>query len=94
MHAGAAVGHVLAQGLTGAVGVSSAFLPQDKLVVYTEGRMKDSQVKFFATPQNYLNMQKKEADPNASLPPEIKTAALPPVPTGIPPAPRSASPRT
>lgn len=62
--------------LTGAVGVSSAFLPQDKLVVYTEGRVKDSQVKFYAAPQNYLSAQRKETDPNASLPPEIKTVPL------------------
>jgi carboxyl-terminal processing protease len=40
--------------LDGAVGISSAFLPADSLVVYTDGRLEDAKRKFFAVPENYL----------------------------------------
>jgi carboxyl-terminal processing protease len=40
--------------LDGAVGISSAFLPPDSLVVYTDGRLEDAKRKFFAVPENYL----------------------------------------
>ncbi len=40
--------------LTAAVGVSAAFLPKDSLVVYTEGRTEDAQMRLTATPENYL----------------------------------------
>jgi carboxyl-terminal processing protease len=36
-----------------AVGVSAAFLPKDKLVVYTEGRAADSKMQLNAAPQDY-----------------------------------------
>ncbi len=39
--------------LDSAVGVSSAFLPKDKLVVYTEGRVADSKMHLTANPQDY-----------------------------------------
>ncbi len=39
--------------LDAAVGVSAAFLPKDKLVVYTEGRVADSKMRLSATPQDY-----------------------------------------
>ena len=40
--------------LDGAVGISSAFLPPNALVVYTDGRLEDAKRKFFATPEYYL----------------------------------------
>ncbi len=40
--------------LTAAVGVSAAFLPKDSLVVYTEGRTDDAQMRLTANPENYL----------------------------------------
>src|SRR5690349_19410627 len=40
--------------LDGAVGISSAFLPSDALVVYTDGRLEDAKRKFYASPENYL----------------------------------------
>jgi carboxyl-terminal processing protease len=40
--------------LTGAVAVSSAFLPKDSLVVYTEGRTEDAKMRLTANPDNYL----------------------------------------
>ena len=39
--------------LDAAVGVSAAFLPKDKLVVYTEGRAPDSKMQLSARPQDY-----------------------------------------
>ncbi len=41
--------------LTGAVAVSSAFLPKDALVVYTEGRTEDAKMRLTANPENYLH---------------------------------------
>jgi len=40
--------------LTGAVGVSAAFLDKDALVVYTEGRTEDAKMRLTASPENYL----------------------------------------
>jgi len=40
--------------LYGAVAISSAFLPQDALVVTTDGRTEDAKKKFHATPEDYL----------------------------------------
>ena len=40
--------------LTGAVGVSAAFLPKDALVVYTEGRTDTAKMSLTASPENYL----------------------------------------
>jgi carboxyl-terminal processing protease len=44
--------------LDAAVGVSAAFLPKDKLVVYTEGRAPDSKMQLTATPQDYARRGK------------------------------------
>jgi carboxyl-terminal processing protease len=41
--------------LNGAVAVSSAFLPKDALVVYTEGRTEDAKMKLTANKENYLH---------------------------------------
>lgn len=40
--------------LNGAVAVSAAFLPKDALVVYTEGRTEDAQMKLTASKEHYL----------------------------------------
>jgi carboxyl-terminal processing protease len=40
--------------LNGAVGVSAAFLPNNALVVSTDGRTEDAKRKFTATPEDYL----------------------------------------
>lgn len=43
--------------LTGAIGVSAAFLPSDKLVVSTDGRAPDSKRKYLANPVDYARGQ-------------------------------------
>ena len=60
--------------LQGAVGVSAAFLPNNALVVYTEGRANDSKMRLFATPRDY----QRSAGPNyfATVPAAIKTVPL------------------
>ncbi|GGY02428.1 S41 family peptidase [Paludibacterium paludis] len=60
--------------LTGAVGVSAAFLPKDTLVVYTEGRAADSKMKLFANAGNYS--APNQPDPLAKLPPEVRKVPL------------------
>ena len=45
--------------LTSAVAVSSAFLPKDSLVVYTDGRTEDSKMRLIATPDDYLRGNSK-----------------------------------
>jgi carboxyl-terminal processing protease len=40
--------------LNGAVAVSAAFLPQNALVVYTDGRTEDAKMKLNASPEHYL----------------------------------------
>lgn len=46
--------------LDAAVGVSAAFLPKDKLVVYTEGRVADSKMRLSSTPQDYARRGKSD----------------------------------
>src|SRR5450759_1594865 len=41
--------------LTGAVAVSAAFLPKNALVVYTDGRTEDANMRLTASPENYLS---------------------------------------
>lgn len=60
--------------LTGAVAVSAAFLNPDALVVYTEGRTEDAQMRLTASPQNYLRTG--GADYLAALPASIKSTPL------------------
>jgi len=59
--------------LTGAVAVSAAFLNQDALVVYTEGRTEDAQMRLTASPQNYL---RSGSDYLKSIPASIKSTPL------------------
>src|ERR1043165_9794037 len=58
--------------LNGAVAVSAAFLPQNSLVVYTEGRTEDAKMRLTAQPENYLRGRGVKEDYLAKLPPEIK----------------------
>jgi carboxyl-terminal processing protease len=60
--------------LTSAVAVSSAFLPANSLVVYTEGRTADAKMRLTATPEDYL--QGSESDYLHSLPAWIKTIPM------------------
>ena len=61
--------------LTGSVAVSAAFLPQDSLVVYTEGRTEDAQMRLNANPQDYLRGTGK-SDFLKNLPPIFKTLPM------------------
>ena len=61
--------------LTSAVAVSSAFLPKDALVVYTEGRIEDAKMRLTANPQNYLRGN-ADKDFLKSVPDSIKTVPL------------------
>jgi carboxyl-terminal processing protease len=59
--------------LTGAIGVSAAFLPADKLVVSTDGRVADSRRKYLANPVDYA---RGETDYLADLPDWVKTVPM------------------
>lgn len=61
--------------LTGAVGVSAAFLSRDALVVYTEGRTEDAKMRLTAIPENYLRGSGKD-DYLMKLPDSIKSVPL------------------
>ncbi|MDZ4201685.1 MAG: S41 family peptidase [Gallionella sp.] len=61
--------------LTGAVGVSAAFLAKDALVVYTEGRSDDAKMRLTANPEHYLRGNGKN-DYLKNLPDSIKTVPL------------------
>lgn len=60
--------------LNGAVGVASAFLPGNALVVYTEGRASDAKMRLTASPQNYKRLN--GSDPLAGLPAYAKTVPM------------------
>jgi len=61
--------------LTGAVGVSAAFLAKDALVVYTEGRTDDAKMRLTASPDNYLHGNGK-TDYLKGLPDSVKSVPL------------------
>ena len=61
--------------LTGAVAVSSAFLPRGALVVYTEGRTEDAKMRLTANPENYLRSS-REKDFLKKVPDSIKSVPL------------------
>ncbi|MBI3481235.1 MAG: S41 family peptidase [Nitrosomonadales bacterium] len=61
--------------LTAAVGVSSAFLAKDALVVYTDGRTDDAKMRLTAAPENYLH-GRTESDYLQALPDSIKSVPL------------------
>lgn len=59
--------------LTGAIGVSGAFLPANALVVSTDGRTPDSRHKYNATPSEYA---RGETDYLQGLPAWVKTVPM------------------
>jgi carboxyl-terminal processing protease len=61
--------------LNGAVAVSAAFLPQNSLVVYTDGRTEDAKMRLTASPENYVRGRAKD-DYLAKLPPEVKNVPM------------------
>jgi carboxyl-terminal processing protease len=61
--------------LNGEVAVSAAFLPQNTLVVYTDGRTEDAKMRLTASPENYLRGRVKD-DYLAKLPAEIKNVPM------------------
>ena len=61
--------------LNGAVAVSAAFLPQNSLVVYTDGRTEDAKMRLTASPENYVRGRVRD-DYLAKLPPEIKSVPM------------------
>jgi carboxyl-terminal processing protease len=61
--------------LNGAVAVSSAFLPKDALVVYTEGRTEDAKMKLTANKENYLHSA-TQVDYLKDLPAGIKNVPM------------------
>jgi carboxyl-terminal processing protease len=61
--------------LTGAVAVSSAFLPHGALVVYTEGRTEDAKMRLTANPEDYLRSS-SEKDYLKMVPDSIKSVPL------------------
>jgi carboxyl-terminal processing protease len=60
--------------LHGAVAISAAFLPNDALVVSTDGRATDSKRKYYANADDYL--RGGQDDVLRNLPPEIKTVPM------------------
>ena len=60
--------------LNGAVAVSAAFLPQDALVVYTDGRTDEAKMKLHANPRFYLRGNGE--DFLEGLPVDIKTVPM------------------
>ncbi len=61
--------------LNAAVGVAGVFLPQESLVVYTEGRIADAKMHLTVTPENYLR-DGNEKDYLADLPKGIDKLPL------------------
>ncbi|MCB1947946.1 S41 family peptidase [Nitrosomonas sp.] len=60
--------------LNGAVAVSSAFLPENALVVYTEGRTADAKMRLHANPEYYLRGHGR--DYLQDLPNDVKTVPM------------------
>jgi carboxyl-terminal processing protease len=61
--------------LNAAVAVSAAFIPEGELVVYTEGRAKDSKMHLTTIPENFIRDPKSNNYIN-KLPPEIKKTPM------------------
>ena len=59
--------------LNSAVAVTSAFIPENTLVVYTEGRVRNSSMKLFSRPEHYLRSGKNYL---ADLPEKTKTVPM------------------
>ena len=61
--------------LNAAVGVSAAFLPENALVVYTDGRTEEAKMRLTASPENYLRGV-KEGDYLKRLPEAVKNVPM------------------
>jgi carboxyl-terminal processing protease len=61
--------------LNAAVGVTATFVAKDSLVVYTEGRAADAQMRLTANPENYVRGG-ENGDYLKDMPPEIKTVPM------------------
>jgi carboxyl-terminal processing protease len=61
--------------LNGAVAVSAAFLPQNSLVVYTDGRTDDAKMKLTASGEHYLRGRTRE-DYLQKLPTDVKKVPI------------------
>jgi carboxyl-terminal processing protease len=61
--------------LTSAVGVSAAFLKNDSLVVYTEGRTEDAKMRLTTSPDNYLRGNGK-VDYMKQIPDAVKSVPM------------------
>lgn len=61
--------------LVSAVAVTSAFLKRDALVVTSQGRAKDTAIKLYANPENYVEGG-AENDYLQDLPPELRTVPM------------------
>jgi len=59
--------------LPGAIGVSSAFLPKEELIVSTKGQLPDSNQAFYGRREFYAP---RGADPLAKLPAQLKTVPM------------------
>ncbi|HBI70984.1 MAG TPA: peptidase S41 [Massilia sp.] len=59
--------------LPGAIGVSTAFLPKEELIVSTKGQLPDSNASFYGRREFYAP---RGADPLATLPAELKTVPM------------------
>jgi carboxyl-terminal processing protease len=46
--------------VTSSVAVASAFLPKDKLIVYSDGKTHDAKMRLFANPKNYVGSDPKD----------------------------------
>lgn len=60
--------------LNSAVAVTSAFIPENTLVVYTEGRVRNSSMKLFSRPEHYLRSGSKNY--LADLPEKTKSVPM------------------
>ena len=60
--------------LPGAIGVASAFLPSDSLIVSTNGQLPESKAEFYARPEYYMN--RTSEDPLAKLPAAVKKVPI------------------
>ncbi len=61
--------------LNASVAISAAFLPQDALVVYTDGRVDDSKLRLHARKENYMRNPSRE-DSISKLPASIKNLPM------------------
>lgn len=60
--------------LSGAIGVSSAFLPKDQLIVYTNGQLPDSKQHYYGRRDAYAG--RSLSDPLARLPEAVKKVPM------------------